>query len=387
MTTTRKYRRTGVLAALAGVSLIAAACGSSKSSSTTAAPTTQAGAATTEAATATTEAATGTTEAPKVNLDTNGDGKVEIGLVLAGPKDDGAYYQAVADGVNKFASDHGFATPIIVDNVKAQTASASISGLAQQNVDMIVVGSSEIAGPLKQLTTQFPKVIWYCNCGAGFAALPHLTQSLDDGSEIGFTAGYATGLELKAKGGKQAAFIGCCALPFEQEFYLAMTAGLQAVDPTYTLTEYKSGAFQYDFNNTAGATTAYNTAKAAGATAIMPYLGAAHEPIVKLADKDGLITMSAGRSNACERTDLHYDIAVRFDGGDYILAMMAKILDGSVTLGSTYTFHVGVDPEGGAKICNATPDQQSAMDTVYKDITAGKYTATFGAIKGKAYGG
>ena len=74
--------------------------------------------------------------------------------------------------------------------------------------------------------------------------------------------------ELKAKGAKNLAFIGCCDLNFEKEAYLSTEAGMQAVDPALTLTYYKSGAFQFDFNNTAGATTAYNTAKAAGAGAV-----------------------------------------------------------------------------------------------------------------------
>jgi basic membrane protein A len=375
----------GAVVAVAAFALIAASCGSKSSSSTTAAPASTEAAATT-AAPASTEAPA-TTAAPAVNLDSNGDGKVQFGLAIAGPKDDGAYYQALVDGVAKFTKAHGFPDAIVVDNVKAESAAQSLGDLAQQNVDVVVVGSSEIAGPLKDLTTQYDKLFWYCNCGAGFQQLPGLAQSLDDGAEVGFTAGYAAGLVMKAKGAKNLAFIGCCDLPFEKEAYLSTEAGMQAVDPALTLTYYKSGAFQFDFNNTAGATTAYNTAKAAGAGAVDAYLGGAHEPIVKLANADNLITMTAGRSNGCERTDIKYDIAVRFDGGDYILAAMSKILAGTFKEGESYTFHVGVDAEPGAKICNASADETTAMDTLYKDIAAGKYKDTFGAIKGKAYGG
>ena len=50
-------------------------------------------------------------------------------------------------------------------------------------------------------------------------------------------------------------------------------------------------------------------------------------------------------------------------------------------------FRVGVDPEPGAKICDPTPEQQTAMDDVYTQIAAGDFAADFGAIKGQAYSG
>ena len=87
----------------------------------------------------------------------------------------------------------------------------------------------------------------------------------------------------------------------------------------------KTGAYYYDFDNTAGATEAYNAAKAAGVGAVYAYLAGALEPIVQLANADGIITMSAGSSTACERTDLTYNIAVKFDAGDYILEALDRI--------------------------------------------------------------
>ena len=98
------------VAALAALSLVAAACGSDDESTSTDAPSTEApvetDAATTDAPTtdAPTTDAPADTDAPAetvdVNsaLDTNGDGKVVIGIAAAGPADDGAYYQAVVDG-------------------------------------------------------------------------------------------------------------------------------------------------------------------------------------------------------------------------------------------------------------------------------------------------
>ncbi len=84
--------------------------------------------------------------------------------------------------------------------------------------------------------------------------------------------------------------------------------------------------------------------------------------------------------------ELDYSIAVRFDGGDYVSAIFPQILSGDVKEGEIKVFRVGVDPEPGAEICDATPEQQAAMDEVYAQIANGDFAAEFGAIKGEAYG-
>jgi hypothetical protein len=97
--------------------------------------------------------------------------------------------------------------------------------------------------------------------------------------------------------------------------------------------------------------------------------------------------MSAGSSKVCEPTEpLHYDIAVKFDGGDYLNAVMKDIVAGKLHEGETKHFKVGVDPEPGAVICNATPDEQAKMDAVYQEIASGQHADELGAIAAKAFG-
>jgi basic membrane protein A len=385
---------------LAATSIITAACGSdSKSAATT--PVSAAAAATTPAAAATTPAATtpaateapaastasaGTTESVNTLLDTNHDGKVVFGIAAAGPADDGAYYQAVVDAAKQLSTDNGFEAPIVVDNIQAADAATAMGDLAQQGVDVIIVGASEIAEPLPDLIAKYPDIFWYCNCGAGFPANPGLAQSTDHGSEIGYTAGYATGLKLKEKGGDSVVIIGCCDLGFEKQAYMSFELGLKAVDPSYTQTYVQSGDFPFDFDNTANATAALQTALDNGADAVYPYLGGALKPVVQAANTAGIITMSAGSSKVCtDGGGLKYDIAVKFDGGDYVKAVMKLIIAGTFKEGDTKQFKVGVDPEPGAVICNATADQQTAMDAVYKQIAAGDLDDAFGKIDGIAF--
>jgi basic membrane protein A len=388
------------LAGLAAVTLVLAACGgddddtaattAAAPAATTAAPATDA---TEPAATepAATEPAAPETTVPVVetsDLDTNGDGQVVIGIAAAGPADDGAYYQATVDAAKEISAANGFADPIVVDNIQSADAATAIGDLAQQGVDVIIVGASEIAEPLPQLIAEYPDIFWYCNCGAGFPEDPGLAQSTDDGGEISYTAGYATGIKLKESGGDSVVFIGCCDLGFEKQAYMSFELGLKAIDDSYTMTYVPTGDFPFDFDNTANATAALQTAIDNGADAVYPYLGGAHRPVVQAANEAGIITMSAGSSKVCDPSEeLHYDIAVRFDGGDYIKAVMSGIVDGSFKEGTTKLFKVGVDPEPGAVICNATPEEQAQMDDIYARIASGEFAAALGEIAGVAYSG
>ena len=124
-----------------------------------------------------------------------------------------------------------------------------------------------------------------------------------------------------------------------------------------------------------------------GVRAVYPYLGGAHEAVVKLANEKGdVIMMSAGSSTACDRTDLKYDIAVKFDAGDYVSTILDELLAGKLKPGDVRQFKVGVDPQPGAVICKPTPDQTAAMDAVYSDIAAGKFADQFYQLKKEVYG-
>jgi basic membrane protein A and related proteins len=388
-----------LLGAVAVLSLLAA-CGSDEAeeSGTTGDATTVAAAETTAAPDTTAAADTETTEAEETEtteatsggdasaLDSNGDGTVVFGIAAAGPADDGAYYQAVVDAAKTLSEENGFGEPIVVDNIQAADAATAIGDLAQQDVDVIIVGASEIAEPLPQLIAEYPDIFWYCNCGAGFPEDPGLAQSTDNGAEISYTAGYATGLLMQASGGDAVSFIGCCELGFEKQASMAFELGLQAVDPAYTMTYVPTGDFPFDFDNTANATAALQTAIDEGADAVYPYLGGAHRPVVQAANAAGLITMSAGSSTVCgPDEELDYSIAVKFDGGDYVRAVMGEIIDGTFREGDIKEFKVGIDPEPGAIICDPTDEQQAAMDEVYSQIAAGDFAEQFGQIAAEAF--
>ena len=408
--TTHSYRRRSI-AALAALTMVVAACGSDDEPATTDAPAESEAPADTEAAPAETEAPADTMaddamdeEAPAdtdaddasegdagstLDLDANGDGEVRIGIAAAGPRDDGAYYQAVVDAAETFSEENGFGDVIVVDNIQAADAATELANLAQQPVDIVIVGASEIAEPMPDLAEQYSDLFWYCNCGAGFPESEFYLQSQDNGAGIAYTAGVATGILLRDSGGDAVTLIGCCDLGFEIQHYMSYELGLKSVDESLQFTYVPSGDFPFDFDNVQNATAAYENAVAEGADAIYPYLGGAHEPIVQLANEGGQIVLSAGASDVCTREgDLSWDIAVRFDGGDYVREIFPQILDGSAAEGDIITYSPGEEPDvAGAVICDATPEQQAEMDDAYALVASGELDGEFGRIAGEAFGG
>ena len=379
----RGSRASRSLAAIAALAVILPACGSDDDV-TTATTTAEA-----PATTAATEETTADTGGEAVGLDANGDGEVRIGIAAAGPRDDGAYYQAVVDAAESFSEANGFGEVIIVDNIQAADAATELENLAQQPVDILIVGASEIAEPMPDLAEQYPDIFWYCNCGAGFPESPFFLQSQDNGAGIAYTAGVATGIVLRDTGGDAVTMIGCCDLGFEIQHYSAYQLGLEAVDPEIAFTFVPSGDFPFDFDNIQNASAAFENAVAEGVDAFYPYLGGAHEPVVQLANEAGKIVLSAGASDVCTREgDLSWDIAVRFDGGDYVREIFPLILSAAAVEGDIITFSPGEEPDvAGAVICEATAEQQAELDAAYALVASGDLDEQFGAIAAEAFGG
>lgn len=323
-----------------------------------------------------------TTGGEPVNLDTNGDGDVVIGVATPGPRDDGGYYEAMVNGITQLSEENGFEAPIIVDNIPAAEAETELRSLARQDVDVIAVGAGELSDPLVALSEEFADIFWYCNCGAGLGDAPGVAQARDDSSQISYTAGFATGLLLQDTDSTSAAFLGCCDIDFEREAFLAFEAGLVAVDETFEAVYIPTG----DFNDVAGATEAYDQAVESGVGAVYPFLGGSQQAVAGLANEDGIITMAPGPADACDREEVDYQIAVVFDAGIYVTESMRAIIAGELSEGQAKFFLVGDFDQVGARFCDATAEQEAALQDVRDEIAAGDLDELFGEIKAEAYG-
>ncbi len=328
-----------------------------------------------------------TTSAPTANADFNGDGKVLIGVATDGPRDDGAYYQALVERVEEIAAANDLEEPIIVDRIDPANAEDELRNIAEQGVDIIAVGSSALSESLPDLIAEYPEIFWYCNCGSNYQETPGLFISRDRGAELWISGGYAAGLLMQSKGVDSAVFLGCCDLSFEKESFAGFQHGLALVDDTFTATYVATGAFPFDFNNTAGATEAFNSALAEGVDTVVPFLGGAHGPIAQLANDNGLIVSSGGSSKACDRTDPDYDFMVKYDTGDYLAAVLADVFAGTAVEGTSRDFHVGIGSVVGAEFCaGATAEQIAMLDALNARIGAGEFAEVIDAILAAAYG-
>ena len=321
-------------------------------------------------------------------FDSNGDGTITIGVAAAGPRDDQGYYQALVDFAEEFSAGNGFAPPIVSDNIGAAEAAQAMSDLAAQGVDVILVGASEIAEPLADLTEQYPEVFWYCNCGAGYEQLPGLAQATDWGAPIHYTAGVAMGAALADHGGDTAVFLGCCDLGFEKEAYNATVAGLQSVDPSYTMEYVGTGAFPYDFDNAVNATAALTNAIAEGATLAYAYLGGALNPVGQLATEEGIAVFSAGPADICARDDgIDWTGAIVFDGGRYARLVLPLIIDGQLTEGDNYPFPTLPGLNGG-ELCDPSSEAEALLAEAFDAVnTDGELLGMLGGISAEAYSG
>lgn len=322
-------------------------------------------------------------------FDANGDGAITIGVAAAGPRDDNGYYQSLVDFAEQFSADNGFADPIVSDNIGAEEAAQAMSDLAQQGVDIMFVGASEIAEPLPDLTEAFPDIFWYCNCGAGFAELPGLAQATDWGAAIHYTAGVAMGQTLVEQGSTQSVFLGCCDINFEREAYNATLAGMHAVDESLTMEYVATGDFPYDFDNSGNATAALTNAQANGATLAYAYLGGATDPVGQLATEQGLAVFAAGPADICDRDDgIDWTGSIVFDGGRYAAQALRLIIAGELGEGSTYQFptEAGLN---GAELCDPSPETEAALADAFGLLASfdEDLMGQLGAISGEAYSG
>ena len=326
-------------------------------------------------------------EDPLVALfDANGDGEVRIGIAAQGPRDDGGYYQGLVDQAEELSAANGFGDVIVVDEITFEEAAVELENLANQPVDIILVGASGLAGNLPEVAEKYPDIYWYCNCGAGFIESEFYSQTQDEGSGIHYTAGVAFGELLKARGGDSLAILGCCDLGFEKEMVLAIELGMATVDENFTVTYTATGDFPFDFDNVANATAAFNAAAAEGADAIYPFLGGALEPVARLAVDAGLIVSNPGSPRACD-SEIPYDMTVRFDAGDYVRVVFPEIVAGNFPEGSVRVFTAATDPDVvGAALCDS-PELQDALDAAFATVASGALDEAIGQIKAEAYAG
>ncbi|GAB2481369.1 type 1 periplasmic-binding domain-containing protein [Jatrophihabitans fulvus] len=297
--------------------------------------------------------------------DTNGDGKVKIGVLSPGDINDNGYYESFVAAADTFAKQEGW-TVIKRGSVPVADALSAARALCQQGVDMVALGASELKDAIPASEEAVcSKTAFYVPASANINQTPKIVISSDDPNQSMLAAGYAAGLKMKAAGDTKAGFVTGLKADFSVAAAKAFLAGIREIVPKATLVETYTG----DFNDSAKAKEAVQAQLGQGAKVIYPYLGGATDAANALAQQSKAITLTPG-TDRCGQTP-KFDISVIFSPGDYFLAALKEFKADNLKMGTTRVWQMGKDPYPTVKVCEGSSDQAKVAQFI-KDIGSGK---------------
>lgn len=229
---------------LAAAALVAAGCGSDggdeAAPATDAAPATTA-AAETEATTAATEPAADTTAAAAE--DEEGDGSLSVVLLIGGPKNDGGFYQAMADGLTEAAEADGAIEVTIVEQI-AQGGDAALedavrNAAASGDYDLIVAHGFDLVPGVARYAPEYPDQAFATSLPVDGA--DNVAVYLSVFEEIGYNAGF---LAAQATKGGGIGFIGGPGLEFELQAEAGFRQAVEEYAPGTEVTAVYTGTFE-----------------------------------------------------------------------------------------------------------------------------------------------
>lgn len=187
-------RPRALVAVLALVALLGAACGSSDDG--TSSDTTAAGGGTTEAsaATGTTEAGSDTSEAPAA------DGEVfRIAVVSPSARNDVAFSQSMFDALDEIAKTRKIEVAASDGLFQVEDAAAAIRGYAEDGYDLVIAHGSQFGAPLQEIAPDFPDVAFAWGTAADTFGLENVSAYTVRSDEGGYVMG-AMAAELSGAG-------------------------------------------------------------------------------------------------------------------------------------------------------------------------------------------
>ena len=358
---------------LTACAVVAAACGSSsKSSTASGGSTTTGGGASTTAASSTSGPwgwpgnATEGYLAPH-QPDVNRDGKVVIAVISPGDTHDHGYYESFVDEANSFAKENGWQV-ITVDKVPDSQAAQAARNACQQHPDMVAIAASELKDAIPVASEAVCKgTVWYVAGGQGVTQTAYFVQTNDIISQDGYASGVAAGLLMKESGATKAGFLTGPQASFTTDFAKAWEAGIKAEVPN----EQTVSTYTGDFNDSAKAVEGFQAMKSQGVGIVYPYLGGATFAVANQANQANIPVLTPGTDN-CSVPSPKFAISVIFSPGDYFAAALTPFKNGTLRVGTTLTFHMGVDPVPTVKICSPTGNHAQVLSQTIHDIGTGK---------------
>ena len=298
--------------------------------------------------------------------DINDDGRVVIGIASPGDTNDGGYYESFVRGARAFADEAGWEL-IVADFINPAESESAMADLARQGIDFLAVGATELQDGLDAIacTEEFGHIAMYISATLAVESECY-GQSSDDYFQIFWVTGVAMAQLLERTGGAKAGFIGGPELAFSTNAHRSLEAGLKSVIPDAELVVTHTG----DFNDAALGIEAARAMLDQDVGVIHTFLGGAMFPTGGFVASEGGMALSAS-TNTCFPGSPFVGSAL-FPPGDYLVANLRDFADGEYREGVIREFVVGIDPEVGVVMCDATPEEQAAIDEVVAMIGSGE---------------
>lgn len=299
--------------------------------------------------------------------DTNGDGKVVIGVISPGDTDDGQYYEDFLVPARPYIEEQGWELTII-DQVNPADALTQARNLCRQGADMVALAAVELKDALPAAEEDGCADSVFTIFGDAEDQLsPAAAQATGQTVETQYLTGVAAGLILESQGGTTAGFVGGPELDFAVVSASAFERGMQSVLPDAELLVTYTG----DFDDSGKAREATSSQIGSGASLIYAYLGGATDAAASAALEGGALAISPG-TDKCADDEGRYGIASMFASGGYFLNMLNDFAEDEITVGETTVYEVGPDNETpGAKICTEAVEGGEELQAELEDVAAG----------------
>ncbi len=308
---------------------------------------------------------------PPGEPDVNGDGKVVIGVLSPGDINDRGYYQSFVTSAEAFATSKGW-TVIKRGSVAPTDALNAARALCAQKVDLVALGAADLADAIPASEDAVcAKTAWYVPSSQNIDQTPKIFLSADVPDQSMLAAGYAAGLLMQAKKSTKAGFIAGPEADYSVAAANGFTAGIrELIGDAEVLRTYIG-----DANDPAKGKEAARAQLSQGVSLIYPYLGGATDAVAALANTASVQVLTPG-TDRCDSVAPKYAVSVLFSPGDYFESALKAFADGTLGMGITKVWQLGVDPYPTVKLCSGTPEQNTKLADFIKKIGSGEIDAS-----------
>lgn len=317
-----------------------------------------------------------TTAAP-IEDDTGDDSEVDGGVIaylVAGDRNDGGFYQGQVDAVLEAAEAAGFEV-VVVDRVAPGGAREAFENVARQGPDLVIAGGSELSDGLVPVASapEFADTTFVMVAGYPATSGDYATVGANE-DEAHFMGGVAMGLLLERSGSDTACIVGGPELPFVLNMAASIEAGLAHLNPDLNLLVTFTG----DFEDAALAQEAATAQINQGCTVIYPYLGGALGTVVLTGNEAG-IDVVATSVDRCDDPTADFGMAILYNPALFLPEVIEAFQQGRIVEGEQFALYgVGSGLGVGARICDATAEEQETLDDVREAVASGEISGWLG---------